>query len=85
MGVPNGFQPGAGASFFKALSWAFLNKVCFKPSFFCSSLWDLRVRLLIARGLSLANSPGLFQGDSPTWSENDNSVANSSEDFSAVF
>ena len=53
--------------------------------FFRSSLWDLRVRLLIALRLSLANSPGLFQGDSPTWSENGNSVANSSEDFSAVF
>ena len=84
-GVPKGFQPGSGANYFKAFSVAFFNTVCVKPSFFRSSLWDLRVRLLMALRLSLANSPALFQGDSPTWSENGNSVANSSEDFSAVF
>ena len=84
-GVPKGFQAWAGANYFKAFSVAFFNTVFVKPSFFRSSLWDLRVRLLMALRLSLANSPALFQGDSPTWSENGNSVANSSEDFSAVF
>ena len=39
----------------------------------------------MALRLSLANSPGVFQGDSPNWSEKGNSVANSSKDFSGVF
>ena len=38
----------------------------------------------MALRLSLANSPGVFQGDSPNWSEKGNSVANSSKDFSGV-
>ena len=82
--VPKGFQPGAGANFFNALFVASFNAVCAKPSFFLSSLWDSCVLRLIALILSSASSPGLHQGTSPTVSENGNSVANSSEDFSAV-
>ena len=82
--VPMGFHPGAGANFFEAFSVAFFSTVCFQPSFFRASLWDLRVRLLVALRLSLASSRGVFQGDSPNWSEKGNSVANSSKDFSWV-
>ena len=38
----------------------------------------------MALRLSLANSPGVFQGDSPNWSEKGNSVANSSKEISGV-
>ena len=38
----------------------------------------------MALRLSLATSPGVFQGASPNWSEKGNSVANSSKDFSGV-
>ena len=84
VGVSKGFHPGAGANFFEAFSVAFFSTVCFKPSCFRSSLWDLLVRLLMALRLSLANSLGVFQGDSHNWSEKGNSVANSSKDVSGV-
>ena len=64
-GVQKGFQPAVGANVFNALGVACFNADFAKASCFRSSLWDLRVRLLMALRLSLANSPGLFQGDSP--------------------
>ena len=53
-------------TFFNALAVVCFNADFAKPSCFRFSLWDLRVRLLMALRLSLANSLGLFQGDSPT-------------------